>query len=102
MPRVAPRRLADVGRGNNLAAMTRGQNIGYEADMLLVPEAGDAIVLVTASESGTTPETALNRFGGGQDNDEGFRQYVAESIRITNNIPAVQLMQKACLKLYRE
>ncbi|NMM01527.1 hypothetical protein HHL24_26765 [Paraburkholderia sp. RP-4-7] len=39
---------------------------------------------------------------GGQDNDDTFRQCVAQSMRSANNMLAFQIMQNACLKLYRE
>lgn len=41
-------------------------------------------------------------FSGGQDNDDTFRQCVAQSMRSTNSMIAFQIMQNACLKLYRE
>jgi len=41
-------------------------------------------------------------FSGGQNNDDTFRQCVAQSMRSTNNMVAFQIMQNACLKLYRE
>jgi hypothetical protein len=38
----------------------------------------------------------------GQNDDNAFRQCVAQSMRSTNNMIAFQIMQNACLKLYRE
>jgi hypothetical protein len=39
----------------------------------------------------------------GQDSSENtFRQCVAQSMQSTNNMVAFQIMQNACMKLYRE
>jgi hypothetical protein len=49
----------------------------------------------------STPAWADDGFGG-QDNEATFRQCVNQSMRSTNNMVAFQIMQNACLKLYRE
>jgi hypothetical protein len=41
--------------------MKRGQNIGYQSHMLLFPETGLGIVVLTGSDNGTTLATALIR-----------------------------------------
>jgi len=41
--------------------MKRGQNIGYQSYMLLFPETGQGIVVLTGSDNGTTLATALIR-----------------------------------------
>ena len=41
--------------------MKRGQNIGYQSYMLLFPETGQVIVVLTGSVNGTTLATALIR-----------------------------------------
>ena len=41
--------------------MKRGQNIGYQAYMLIFPEKGQGIVVMSGSGNGTTLATALIR-----------------------------------------
>ena len=41
--------------------MKRGQNIGYQSYVLLFPETGQGIVVLTGSDNGTTLATALIR-----------------------------------------
>jgi CubicO group peptidase (beta-lactamase class C family) len=41
--------------------MKRGQNIGYQSYMLVFPNAGQGIVVMTNSDNGTTLATALVR-----------------------------------------
>ena len=52
---------AVAGNGKNCVLMKRGQNIGYQSYMLLFPETGQGIVVLTASDNGTTFATALIR-----------------------------------------
>jgi CubicO group peptidase (beta-lactamase class C family) len=52
---------AIVGAGPTLALLKRGQNIGYQAYMLLYPESGDGLVVMSGSDNGTTLETAFIR-----------------------------------------
>jgi CubicO group peptidase (beta-lactamase class C family) len=49
------------GSGRNLVLMKRGQNIGYQSYMLVFPNAGQGIVVMTNSDNGTTLATALVR-----------------------------------------
>ena len=39
--------------------MKRGQNVGYQSYMLIFPETGQGIVVMTGSDNGTTLATAL-------------------------------------------
>ena len=41
--------------------MKRGQNVGYQSCMLLFPETGQGIVVLTGSDNGTTMANALIR-----------------------------------------
>jgi CubicO group peptidase (beta-lactamase class C family) len=52
---------AVAGNGKNRVLMKRGQNIGYQSYMLLFPETGQGIVVLTGSDNGTTLATALIR-----------------------------------------
>jgi len=52
---------AVAGSGESRVLMKRGQNIGYQSYMLLFPEAGQGIVVLTGSDNGTTLATALIR-----------------------------------------
>ena len=49
------------GSGKSLVLMKRGQNIGYQSYMLIFPETGQGIVVLTGSDNGTTLATALIR-----------------------------------------
>jgi CubicO group peptidase (beta-lactamase class C family) len=49
------------GSGESRVLMKRGQNIGYQSYMLLFPETGQGIVVLTGSDNGTTLATALIR-----------------------------------------
>lgn len=49
------------GSGRDLVLMKRGQNIGYQSYMLVFPNAGQGIVVMTNSDNGTTLTTALVR-----------------------------------------
>jgi CubicO group peptidase (beta-lactamase class C family) len=49
------------GSGRDLVLMKRGQNIGYQSYMLVFPNAGQGIVVMTNSDTGTTLATALVR-----------------------------------------
>jgi len=49
------------GTGKDRVLMKRGQNIGYQGYMLIFPEAGQGIVVLTNSDNGTTVATALIR-----------------------------------------
>ena len=49
------------GSDRSLALMKRGQNVGYQSYMLIFPEAGQGIVVLTGSDNGTTLATALIR-----------------------------------------
>ncbi len=49
------------GTGADRVLMKRGQNIGYQAYMLLFPAAGQGMVVLTGSDNGTTLATALIR-----------------------------------------
>ncbi len=49
------------GSGKSLVLMKRGQNIGYQSYMLVFPETGQGIVVLTGSDNGTTLATALIR-----------------------------------------
>jgi hypothetical protein len=50
-----------AGSSESRVLMKRGQNIGYQSYMLLFPETGRGIVVVTGSDNGTTLATALIR-----------------------------------------
>jgi CubicO group peptidase (beta-lactamase class C family) len=52
---------AVAGNGASRVLMKRGQNIGYQSYMLLFPETGQVIVVLTGSDNGTTLATALIR-----------------------------------------
>jgi CubicO group peptidase (beta-lactamase class C family) len=49
------------GTGKDRVLMKRGQNAGYQGYMLIFPEAGQGIVVLTNSDNGTTLTTALIR-----------------------------------------
>jgi CubicO group peptidase (beta-lactamase class C family) len=49
------------GSGRSLVLMKRGQNIGYQAYMLVFPATGQGLVVMTGSDNGTTLATALIR-----------------------------------------
>jgi len=49
------------GDGKDRVLMKRGQNVGYQGYMLIFPEAGQGIVVLTNSDNGTTLATALIR-----------------------------------------
>ena len=52
---------AVAGNGESRVLMKRGQNIGYQSYMLLFPETGQGIVVLTGSDNGTSLATALIR-----------------------------------------
>jgi len=52
---------AVAGNGESRVLMKRGQNIGCQSYMLLFPETGRGIVVLTGSDNGTTLATALIR-----------------------------------------
>jgi CubicO group peptidase (beta-lactamase class C family) len=52
---------AVAGDGKDLVLMKRGQNIGYQSYMLIFPETGQGIVVMSGSDNGTTLATALIR-----------------------------------------
>jgi CubicO group peptidase (beta-lactamase class C family) len=52
---------AVAGNGESCVLMKRGQNIGCQSYMLLFPETGQGIVVLTGSDDGTTLATALIR-----------------------------------------
>jgi CubicO group peptidase (beta-lactamase class C family) len=52
---------AVAGAGQSLVLMKRGQNVGYQAYMLIFPETGQGIVVMSGSDNGTTLATALIR-----------------------------------------
>jgi CubicO group peptidase (beta-lactamase class C family) len=49
------------GSGRSLALMKRGQNVGYQSYLLIFPETGQGIVVMTGSDNGTALATALIR-----------------------------------------
>lgn len=49
---------AVAGAGRSLVLMKRGQNIGCQAYMLIFPETGQGIVVMSGSDNGTTLATA--------------------------------------------
>ncbi len=52
---------AVAGSGRSLVLMKRGQNIGYQSYMLIFPNTGQGIVVMSGSDNGTTLATALIR-----------------------------------------
>lgn len=50
---------AVTGSGPSLALMKRGQNIGYQCYMLIFPETGQGMVVMTNSDNGTVLVNAL-------------------------------------------
>ncbi|MGB7101763.1 MAG: serine hydrolase domain-containing protein [Xanthobacteraceae bacterium] len=52
---------AVAGSGGGLVLMKRGQNIGYQSYMLLFPETGQGIAILSNSDNGTILATALIR-----------------------------------------
>ena len=50
-----------AGLGSSLVFMKRGQNVGYQGYMLMFPETGQGMVIMTGSDNGTTLATALLR-----------------------------------------
>jgi CubicO group peptidase (beta-lactamase class C family) len=52
---------AVAGSGDGLVLMKRGQNVGYQAYMLVFPARGQGIVVMTGSDNGSTLATALIR-----------------------------------------
>lgn len=49
------------GTGKSLVLMKRGQNVGYQGYMLVFPESGRGLVILSGSDNGTTLATALIR-----------------------------------------
>jgi CubicO group peptidase (beta-lactamase class C family) len=49
------------GSGRSLVLMKRGQNVGYQSYMLIFPETGQGIVVMTGSDNGTMLAAALIR-----------------------------------------
>jgi CubicO group peptidase (beta-lactamase class C family) len=49
------------GSGRSLVLMKRGQNMGYQGYMLVFPQTGQGMVVMTGSDNGTTLATALLR-----------------------------------------
>ena len=49
------------GREAVFVFMKRGQNVGYQGYMLMFPETGQGMVVMTGSDNGTTLATALLR-----------------------------------------
>jgi CubicO group peptidase (beta-lactamase class C family) len=49
------------GTGRDRVLMKRGQNVGYQGYMLIFPQAGQGMVVLTNSDNGTTLATALIR-----------------------------------------
>jgi CubicO group peptidase (beta-lactamase class C family) len=47
------------GSSRSLALMKRGQNIGYQSYMLVFPETGQGMIVMTGSDNGTVLATAL-------------------------------------------
>src|SRR5262245_21790780 len=52
---------AVAGSGQSLVLMKRGQNVGYQAYMLIFLQTGQGIVVMSGSDNGTTLATALIR-----------------------------------------
>jgi CubicO group peptidase (beta-lactamase class C family) len=48
-----------AGSGRGLVLMKRGQNVGYQGYLLMFPETGQGMVVMTGSDNGTTLATAL-------------------------------------------
>ena len=49
------------GSGRSLVLMKRGQNVGYQAYLLIFPETDQGMVVMTDSDNGTTLAEALIR-----------------------------------------
>lgn len=52
------------GEGEAMVLMKRGQNIGYQAFLILFPLLGKGMVVMTNSDNGTTLANALVRWAG--------------------------------------
>ena len=52
---------AIAGSGHSLVLMKRGQNVGFQGYLLIYPETGQGIVVMTDSDYGTTLAEALIR-----------------------------------------
>ena len=52
---------AVAGSGRGLVLMKSGQNVGYQGYLLVYPETGQGLVVMTGSDNGTTLATALIR-----------------------------------------
>lgn len=52
------------GSGHTLVLMKRGQNVGFESYLLIFPETGQGMVVMTDSDNGTTLAEALIRRAG--------------------------------------
>jgi CubicO group peptidase (beta-lactamase class C family) len=52
---------AVAGSGGSLVLMKRGQNVGYQGYMLIFPETGQGIVVLSDSDNGTELATAIIR-----------------------------------------
>lgn len=52
---------AVAGSGRSLVLMKSGQNVGYQGYMLVFPEAGQGMVVMTGSDNGNMLSTALIR-----------------------------------------
>jgi CubicO group peptidase (beta-lactamase class C family) len=52
---------AIAGSGQSLVLMKRGQNVGYQGYMLVFPETGQGIVVLSDSDNGTELATAIIR-----------------------------------------
>jgi CubicO group peptidase (beta-lactamase class C family) len=52
---------AIAGSGESLVLMKRGQNVGYQGYMLIFPETGQGIVVLSDSDNGTELATAIIR-----------------------------------------
>lgn len=52
---------AVTGSGRDLVLMKRGQNVGYQSYMLVFPNTGQGIVVMTGSDNGSVLATALIR-----------------------------------------
>ncbi len=52
---------AVAGSGKSLVLMKRGQNVGYQSYMLVFPQTGQGIVVMTNSDNGTTLASAIIR-----------------------------------------
>ena len=51
----------DGSESHGLVLMKRGQNIGYQGYMLVFPDTGQGMVVMTGSDNGTTLAMALVR-----------------------------------------